>query len=67
MRMAEEVHEKLTIPRDVKRQINRNNLPVQSIEKYCKGALVMPVLDTYVSKMKFILNELNCNKPNYWY
>ena len=29
VRMAEEVHEKLTIPRDAKRQINWNNLPAQ--------------------------------------
>ena len=53
VRMADQLNVEPNIPRVAKKQIDRDNVPANSPEEYYKRALVIPIVDTFITEMTF--------------
>ena len=62
VRMANQLNVEPNIPRVAKKQIYRDNVPANSPEQYYKRALVIPIVDTFISEMTYRFNNFIC-KP----
>ena len=58
MQMADQLNVEPNIPRVAKKQICRDNVPANSSEEYYKRALVIPIIDTFISEMTYRFNNL---------
>ena len=61
VQMADQLNVEPNIPRVAKKQIYRDNVPVNLPEEYFKRALVIPIVDTFISEMTYHFNNLICN------
>ena len=60
VRMADQLNVEPNIPRVAKKQIYRDNVPANSPEEYYKRALVIPIVDTFISEMTYRFNNFIC-------
>ena len=60
VRMADQLNVEPNIPRVAKKQIYRDNVPPNSPEEYYKQALVMPIVDTFISEMTHRFDKFIC-------
>ena len=58
-RLAEKLHVEPKIPRNVVRQMQRNNVPAENPEEYYRRALTIPLVDRFIAKMTFKFNLFN--------
>lgn len=58
-RMANQLFVTPIIPRVALRQMHRNNVPATTPEEYYRRAMAIPLLDTFISEMKFRFNEFS--------
>ena len=48
------------IPKVSKKQIHQGNVPANSPEEYHERALVIPIVDTFISEMTHCSNKFSC-------
>ena len=60
VRMVDQLNVEPNIPRVAKKQIYRDNVPANSPEEYYKRALVIPIVDTFISEMTHRFNKFIC-------
>ena len=58
-RLAEKLHVEPKIPRNVVRQMQRNNVPAENPEEYYRRALTIPLVDRFIAEMTFKFNLFN--------
>ena len=65
--MADQLNAEPNIPRVAKKQKYQDNIPASSPEEYYKRALVIPIVNTYISEMTHRFNTFNLKQLNYWF
>ena len=59
VRMADQLNVEPNVPRIVKKQIYRDNVTGNLPEGYYEPALVIPIVDTFISEMAHRFNKFN--------
>ena len=60
MQIADQLSVEPNIPTVAKKQIYQDNVPANLPEEYYKRALVIPIVETFISKMAHYFNKFSC-------
>ena len=63
--MTDQLNIEPNIPRVAKKQICWDSVPANSAEEYYKWALVIPIVDTFISEMTHCFNKFDCKAAKF--